>query len=88
MAKTIKYGWRLFATGFCFFCFGLGGLLLWALVFSVLIRLLHLPETYVYFQTGIGVSPRLQAADDGPYVVFPRFWPASGVSRLMGVSTG
>ena len=30
------YAWRLFATAYCFVCFGLGGLLLWLLVFPVL----------------------------------------------------
>ena len=36
MAKAISYGWRLFATGFCFFSFGLSGLLLRFLVFPAL----------------------------------------------------
>ena len=34
--RKLSYGWRLFATGFSFFSFGVGGLLLWALVFPVL----------------------------------------------------
>jgi 1-acyl-sn-glycerol-3-phosphate acyltransferase len=34
--RKLNYGWRLFATGFSFVSFGLGGLLLWALVFPVL----------------------------------------------------
>ena len=40
MAQTLinrlAYGWRLFGTGFSFFTFGAGGLLLWFLVFPVL----------------------------------------------------
>jgi 1-acyl-sn-glycerol-3-phosphate acyltransferase len=40
MAQTIirkvSYCWRLFATGFSFFSFGVGGLCLWFLVFPVL----------------------------------------------------
>ena len=34
--ERANYCWRLFATGFCFSVFGLGGLLLWVLVFPVL----------------------------------------------------
>jgi 1-acyl-sn-glycerol-3-phosphate acyltransferase len=34
--QKLGYGWRLFATGFSFFSFGVGGLLLWALIFPVL----------------------------------------------------
>jgi 1-acyl-sn-glycerol-3-phosphate acyltransferase len=40
MAKTIihklAYGWRLFGTGFSFVSFGVGGLMLWFLVFPAL----------------------------------------------------
>lgn len=32
----LSYGWRFFATALSFFCFGVGGLLLWGLVFPVL----------------------------------------------------
>lgn len=34
--QKLNYSWRLFATGFSFVCFGLGGVLLWGLVFPVL----------------------------------------------------
>lgn len=36
ITAKLGYGWRLFATGLSFFCFGVGGLLLWGLVFPVL----------------------------------------------------
>jgi len=36
IAEKLSYGWRLLATGFSFFSFGVGGLLLWILVFPVL----------------------------------------------------
>ena len=36
ITQWLSYGWRLFGTGFSFFSFGVGGLLLWALVFPVL----------------------------------------------------
>lgn len=36
IVRKLQYGWRLFATGFSFFSFGVGGLLLWAFVFPVL----------------------------------------------------
>jgi 1-acyl-sn-glycerol-3-phosphate acyltransferase len=39
LRKTFDYCWRLFATGFCFACFGLGGVLLSLSLFP-LIRLL------------------------------------------------
>lgn len=36
MTKSIDYFWRLFATGFSFSVFGLGGFILWVLVFPIL----------------------------------------------------
>ncbi|WP_305909473.1 lysophospholipid acyltransferase family protein [Methylomarinum sp. Ch1-1] len=36
MGKQIDYGWRLFATGLSFAVFGIGGFLLWVLVFPLL----------------------------------------------------
>ncbi|HEY8160338.1 MAG TPA: lysophospholipid acyltransferase family protein [Methylobacter sp.] len=36
ITAKLSYGWRLLATGLSFFSFGLGGLLLWILVFPVL----------------------------------------------------
>lgn len=35
MSKLINYYWRLFATALSFFCFGLGGFLLWVIVFPI-----------------------------------------------------
>jgi 1-acyl-sn-glycerol-3-phosphate acyltransferase len=34
--SRLNYCWRLFATGFCFSVFGVGGLILWVFVFPVL----------------------------------------------------
>jgi 1-acyl-sn-glycerol-3-phosphate acyltransferase len=34
--KKLAYGWRLFGTGFSFFTFGVGGLILWFMIFPVL----------------------------------------------------
>ena len=36
MLKQLRFAWRLFATGFCFVSFGVGGFLLWILVFPTL----------------------------------------------------
>jgi 1-acyl-sn-glycerol-3-phosphate acyltransferase len=36
MFSRVEFAWRLFATGFCFFSFGVGGVLLWGLVFPTL----------------------------------------------------
>jgi 1-acyl-sn-glycerol-3-phosphate acyltransferase len=36
MRKRINYGWRLFATGLSFSVFGIGGIILWFLVFPLL----------------------------------------------------
>lgn len=36
LTQKLQYGWRLFATGFSFFSFGMGGLLLWGVVFPIL----------------------------------------------------
>lgn len=36
MLRRINFAWRLFATGFCFVSFGVGGILLWILVFPTL----------------------------------------------------
>jgi 1-acyl-sn-glycerol-3-phosphate acyltransferase len=33
MRRRLNFAWRLFATGFCFVSFGVGGVLLWVLVF-------------------------------------------------------
>jgi len=36
MLRNLNFAWRFFATGFCFVTFGLGGVLLWVLVFPTL----------------------------------------------------
>ncbi len=36
LIKKLAYGWRLFGTGFSFFTFGVGGLILWFVIFPVL----------------------------------------------------
>jgi len=72
MAKTISYIWRLFATGFCFFSFGLGGLLLWALVFPLL---------------SILPGDRLQRISRGQKAVHYSFYFFIGLMHRMGVMT-
>lgn len=44
MIDLIGYGWRIVATGLSFFMFGLGGLLLWLLVFPLLALLVRKRE--------------------------------------------
>ena len=36
ISRKLAYGWRLFGTAFSFFSFGLGGFLLWVLIFPML----------------------------------------------------
>jgi 1-acyl-sn-glycerol-3-phosphate acyltransferase len=72
MAKTINYGWRLCATGFCFFIFGFGGLLLWALVFPLL---------------SILPGNRLGKISRGQKVVSCSFYIFIGLMHKMGVMT-
>lgn len=36
LINKLAYGWRLFGTGFSFFIFGVGGLILWFVIFPVL----------------------------------------------------
>lgn len=36
MLKSVNYFWRLFATGFSFVVFGLGGIVLWLIVFPII----------------------------------------------------
>lgn len=70
--QSLKYGWRLFATGFSFFCFGLGGLLLWFLVFPVL---------------SVLPGNRLQRISRGQGVVHYSFYVFIGLMHRMGVMT-
>lgn len=72
MVKTTNYIWRLFATGFCFFSFGLGGLLLWVLVFPIL---------------SILPGDRFQRVSRGQKVVHYSFYFFIGLMRRMGVMT-
>lgn len=39
IGKQLNYGWRVVATGFCFFCFGVGGMLLSLFFFPLLVIL-------------------------------------------------
>jgi len=70
MAKTLNYDWRLFATGFSFFNFGLGDLLLWMLVFTILP---HSP------------GDRLQQIRRGQKAVHYSFYVFIGLMHRMGV---
>ncbi|MDD1610585.1 MAG: 1-acyl-sn-glycerol-3-phosphate acyltransferase, partial [Methylococcaceae bacterium] len=70
--QTLNYGWRLFATGFSFFSFGLGGLLLGLLVFPVL---------------SVLPSSRSQQISRGQKVVHYSFYVFIGLMHRMGVMT-
>lgn len=72
LIAKLNYGWRLFATGLSFVCFGLGGLLLWGLVFPVLSML---PK-----------SPR-QKASLGQRVVHYSFYVFIGLMHGLGIMT-
>lgn len=72
IADKFGYFWRLFATGISFFCFGVGGLLLWALVFPVLSLL---PG-----------NPRLKV-NRGQKVVCYSFYIFIGLMHRLGVMT-
>jgi len=68
----LDYGWRLFATGFSFVCFGLGGLLLWLLVFPVL---------------SVLPASRLQRISRGQRVVHYSFYVFIGLMHKIGIMT-
>jgi 1-acyl-sn-glycerol-3-phosphate acyltransferase len=68
----LAYAWRLFATGFSFFIFGLGGLLLWGLVFPVL---------------SVLPANRLQRISRGQRVVHYSFYLFIGLMHRIGVLT-
>jgi len=70
--RKLNYIWRLFATGFSFFIFGLGGLLLWGLVFPVLSVL---PAT------------RLQRISRGQRVVHYSFYVFISLMHRIGIMT-
>lgn len=70
--QRLTYGWRLFATGFSFFTFGVGGLLLWALVFPALSVL---PGT------------RLQQISRGQRVIHTSFYVFIGLMHRIGIMT-
>jgi 1-acyl-sn-glycerol-3-phosphate acyltransferase len=70
--QQLSYGWRLLGTGFSFFSFGVGGLLLWALVFPVLSVL---PGT------------RLQRISRGQRVVHISFYVFIGLMHKIGIMT-
>ena len=72
MRKKINAAWRLFATGFSFFCFGLGGLVLWLVIFPVL---------------SVLPGKRLQKISRGQRVVHYSFYIFIGLMHRMGVMT-
>jgi hypothetical protein len=72
MTTKIRYGWRLFATGFSFFSFGLGGLLLWLLVFPALSAL---------------PGSRRQKVSRGQRVVHYSFYAFIGLMHRLGIMT-
>src|SRR5664280_3136788 len=70
--RKLSYGWRLLATGFSFFSFGLGGLLLWILVFPVL---------------SVLPGNRLQRISRGKRVVHCSFYMFIGLMHRIGILT-
>ena len=70
--RKLTYGWRLIATGFCFFSFGLGGVLLWFLVFPVL---------------SVWPCSRLQRISRGQRVVHRIFYAFIGLMHRIGIMT-
>lgn len=74
MAKTliqkINYGWRLLATAISFTCFGIGGVLLWLLVFPVL---------------AVWSGDRRQKACRAQYTVHLSFYAFIGLMHRLGV---
>lgn len=70
--QKLSYAWRLFATAFCFSCFGLGGLLLWFLVFPVL---------------SILPGNRSQRTARGQRVVHYSFYVFIGLMHRIGIMT-
>ncbi|MFZ2311497.1 MAG: lysophospholipid acyltransferase family protein [Methylobacter sp.] len=72
IGQKLMFGWRLFATGFSFFSFGVGGLLLWILVFPVL---------------SVLPGNQLQRISRGQKVVHYSFYVFIGLMHRMGVMT-
>ncbi len=72
MEQTISYGWRLCATAISFFCFGVGGFLLWVLVFPVL---------------SLWSGSREQKIRRGQAVVHYSFYVFIGLMHRLGVMT-
>ena len=72
IAQKLGYGWRLLATGLSFFCFGVGGLLLWVFVFPVLSFLPGNPA---------------QKVSRGQKVVCYSFYVFIGLMHRLGVMT-
>jgi 1-acyl-sn-glycerol-3-phosphate acyltransferase len=70
--QKLSYCWRLFATGFSFFIFGVGGLILWLVVFPILSIL---PGT------------RLQKVNRGQRVVHYSFYFFIGLMHKIGIMT-
>lgn len=72
LARKLAYGWRLFATGFSFFSFGVGGLVLWGAIFPVL---------------SILPGNRMQKSRRGQRVVHYSFYAFIGLMHRVGVMT-
>jgi len=72
MAKKINYVWRLWATGLSFFSFGVGGFLLWVVVFPVLSLLPGTPA---------------QKVNRGQKIVHASFYVFIGLMHRLGVMT-
>jgi 1-acyl-sn-glycerol-3-phosphate acyltransferase len=72
ITRKLNYGWRLFATGFSFFSFGVGGLILWGLIFPVLSML---------------PGSRTQKSRRGQRVVHYSFYAFIGLMHRIGVMT-
>ena len=70
--RKLNYCWRLFGTGFSFFSFGMGGLLLWLLVFPVL---------------SVLPGDRLQRISRGQRVVHYSFYFFIGLMHRIGIMT-
>jgi 1-acyl-sn-glycerol-3-phosphate acyltransferase len=70
--RWLNYGWRLFATGVSFVSFGLGGLVLWGLVFPVL---------------SVLPANRLQRIRRGQRVVHYSFYVFIGLMHRIGIMT-
>ncbi|MGR9088801.1 MAG: lysophospholipid acyltransferase family protein [Gammaproteobacteria bacterium] len=72
LIEKLQYGWRLFATGFSFFSFGFGGLVLWGVIFPLL---------------SVLPGGRMQKIRRGQRVVHYSFYAFIGLMHRIGVMT-